>query len=82
MTIKHLPTVERYASQVMDIMAALENLQEFVSSLPAPDEDETVPGMDYGHIGTLNEIHSLVTAAMEHADRDFAWRLTGAVSAI
>ena len=68
MTIKHAPTVERYAQQVMEMRAALENLLEFVSTLPAPDENENVPGFHYGHMGTLDEMHGHITAAMEHAD--------------
>ena len=68
MTIKNTQYVEKYARQVFEIMGALENLQEFIGSLPAPDECENIPGLDYGHLGSIDRIHTSVTVAMETAD--------------
>lgn len=65
MTIKNPSIVEKYAQQVMEIRGVIENLEEFVSSLPAPDENENIPGMDYGHLGTIDHVHTLLTEAFE-----------------
>ena len=71
MTIKNTRYAERYAQQVMEMRAVLENLQEFVSTLPAPDECENIPGLHYGHLGTIDQIHTALTVASEHADEMF-----------
>ena len=68
MTIKHQKSVDSYVSQVMDLRAALENLAEFVASLPAPDDDNNIPGLNYGHLGDVCRIHELIGEAMEHAN--------------
>ena len=68
MMIKHQKSVEAYVSQVMDLRAALDNLVEFVGSLPAPDEDNNIPGLNYGHLGDVGRIHELIGEAMGHAN--------------
>ena len=68
MTIKHKEIVERYVDTVTAMRNAVEKLAECVESLPAPDCDGELPGMDYGHLGTLSEIRYGIVHAMRHAD--------------
>jgi hypothetical protein len=66
-------TIERYCRQHAELMAAIENLQEFVATMPAPDENGTLQNVDYGYTGSLDRIHTLVTEAMETADELSGW---------
>jgi hypothetical protein len=68
MTIKDTKTVDNYCSQVMELRGLIENLSEFINTLPAPDEDHNIQGMNYCHAGSIGHIHSLLVAASEHAD--------------
>ena len=68
MTIKDTKTVDNYCSQVAELRGLIENLSEFIKTLPAPDEDHNIHGMNYGHTGSIKHIHSLLVAASEHAD--------------
>ena len=61
-------TVELYAAQVMEMRGMIENLSEFLDSLPAPDENEEVQGIDYAFLGSLCDMHSHLIAASETAD--------------
>lgn len=69
MSIKEVSSVARYITRVADIRAAIANLSRFVDSLPAPDDNGTLPSLHYGHLGSLAEMHdSLINAvaATEH----------------
>ena len=61
-------SVETYARQVMQMRAMVENLSEFLDSLPAPDENEDVQGIDYAFLGSLGEMHGHLVVASEIAD--------------
>jgi len=74
MTIKHKETVDQYVVTVSEMRNALANLAEFVDSLPAPDCDGELPGMDYGHLGTLSEVRYGILHAMRHADSMYSAR--------
>ena len=60
MAIKDTKSVDSYVKMVCEMRAALENLQEFVDSLPAPDDEHSIPGMDYGHFGDVTRMHELI----------------------
>ena len=64
MTIKNPRYVDKYAAQVMEIRSALANLAEFVETLPAPDDNENIPGMDYGNLRSIDQLHSLLGVAI------------------
>lgn len=64
MTVKHAPTVDRYAQQFAQMNAMLENLQEFVSTMPAPDERHFLP-VDYGYTGDVARLHAMLKDASE-----------------
>jgi len=67
MTIKHAETVERYTQHHAEIAAALENLQEFFGSMPAPDENNHLP-LHYGQTGDVARIRELLAQASQIAD--------------
>ena len=64
-------TVQRYAQQHSEMLAMLDNLKEFVASMPAPDENAVIPGVDYGYVGEVGRIHELLKQAS-----DFAYEMT------
>lgn len=68
MTIKDSKSISNYADLVMQSNAMLENLSEFFATLPAPNDDGSITGMNYSHLGTIFEIHSRLTTASEMAD--------------
>lgn len=66
MSVKCQKTIDLYASNVAEILNALDNLKEFVESLPAPDEyGELASPMHYGHVGTVRHIHDLIGQALQ-----------------
>jgi hypothetical protein len=67
MTVKDIATVERYAKQHSELLAMLENLMEFVATMPAPDENAEIQGVDYGYTGSVGHIHELIKQASDHA---------------
>jgi hypothetical protein len=67
MSVRHEETVQRYATQHAQMIAMLENLQEFVSTMPAPDENCNIPGVDYGYTGSVGRIHELLKQASDVA---------------
>lgn len=64
-------TVQRYAKHHAQMIGMLENLSEFVATMPAPDENGNVPGIDYCYIGDVARIHG----ALKHAS-DIAYELS------
>ena len=69
--IDHPNAVQQYAKQVMEMRAMVANLAEFLDSLPAPDENEDVVGIDYAGLGSLNEMHGHMVAASEISSEMF-----------
>ena len=69
MTVKDTATVERYASHHADMVAMLENLREFVATMPAPDENCELRGygVDYGYTGDVARIHAKLREASDIA---------------
>lgn len=67
MSVKSKPHVKLYVADIADILGAIENLKEFVSSLPAPENDE-LPSLHYGHAASVSRIRELVGEAMKQAD--------------
>jgi len=65
MAIKDSRSVESYIQMVGQLRAALENLTEFVDSLPAPDDDGCIPGMDYADLGDVARLHELIGQACQ-----------------
>ena len=66
MAVKDIATVERYAKQHADLHAMLENLMEFVATMPAPDENAEIQGVDYGYTDSIGHIHELLKQASDH----------------
>ena len=51
------------------MISMLESMQEFVSNMPAPDENGHIPCINYGHIGTMARIHDLLKEASDAASQ-------------
>jgi len=67
MTVRNEKTVQLYAKQYFDLLAMLENLQEFVSTMPAPDENGDIPSVDYGYTGSIGHMWELLRQASDVA---------------
>lgn len=67
MAVKDIKTVERYAQQHAEMIAMLENLNEFISTMPAPDENACIQGVNYGYTGDVGRIHELLKQASDIA---------------
>jgi hypothetical protein len=65
MTVRHPASVERYAQQHAEMHAMLENLREFLATMPAPDENGDIHGIDYGYLGDVTRVHELLELASE-----------------
>ena len=63
--IKNPASVHNYISMVTEIRNALDNLAEFVGTLPAPDDDMNIPGMDYAQLGDVARLHELIGEACQ-----------------
>jgi hypothetical protein len=61
-------TVLHYCHQHAELMGMLANIQEFVATMPAPNENGEIKNIDYGYIGSIDHIHSLLCEASEIAD--------------
>ena len=68
MSIKERASVERYTESVVRMRNMLENLIEFVETLPAPDENDELQNLHYGHLSSVIGIVSLVETAVTIAD--------------
>ena len=68
MSVKHAETVNDYTETVVAIRNVLDNLIEFVDSLPAPDDNDELHSLHYGHIGTIEQMQSLLSQVAELAD--------------
>lgn len=69
MSIKHASSVNDYVAMVSNIQNALANLAEWATSLPAPDHRGELPTLDYGHLGTIDHIQSLLGQVSQAADK-------------
>ena len=68
MSVKQAAAVQEYISKVLEIRSVLENLMEWADSLPAPDDNNELHSLHYGHIGTINHIHDLLGQVSEATD--------------
>lgn len=63
MSVKNKQHVNEYASCVGQMLSMLEDLQEFVESLPAPDDAGELPTLHYGHTGDVRRTCELIQRA-------------------
>lgn len=68
MSVKQTSAVNDYTAKVIEIRNALENLIEWVDSLPAPDDNNELHSLHYGHLGTIGHIHELLGQVSQAAD--------------
>ncbi len=61
-------TVQRYIIQREHMLDMLDNLLEFVETMPAPDEDGNIPNVDYGYTGSVGRIWEMIKQASDIAD--------------
>lgn len=66
MKVSDANTVSRYAKQHAEMVAMLENLMKFVNTMPAPDENAEIHGVDYGYTGSVGHVHDLLKQASDH----------------
>jgi hypothetical protein len=70
MSVRHQQTVERYTQGRFKALAMLENLREFIESMPVADAHGAIPGVDYAYVNRFETIReklsdcSLLTDAM------------------
>jgi hypothetical protein len=50
MSVRHQQTVERYTQGRTEALAMLENLREFIESMPVADADGAIPGVNYAYV--------------------------------
>jgi hypothetical protein len=48
---------------------SLQNMLEFVDSLPAPDENDELGNMHYGHTGSIELLRQRIAEASQATDR-------------
>ena len=69
MTIKDPATIANYVRHHSEMTAMLENLKEFVESMPSPDDNgKSIPNIDYGYTGDVYRIRQSLASALEVAD--------------
>lgn len=68
MSVKQSAAVNDYTARVLEIRNALDNLIEWADSLPAPDDNNELHSLHYGHIGTIRHIHDLLGQVSQAAD--------------
>lgn len=69
MSVKSKENVQQYVDQVSQILSAIENLKEFMQTLPAPDENFQLANLDYESTLSVCRIHECIREAMKAADR-------------
>lgn len=69
MSVKQTSSVNAYTADVIEIRNVLANLIEWVDSLPAPDDNNELHTLHYGHLGTIGHIHTLLAQVSHAADR-------------
>jgi len=70
MSVKHQPSVGNYISTIADMHCFAENLQEFLNTLPSPNENnELLSPMHYGHLGSLGRMRELAAEMALVMDR-------------
>lgn len=68
MSVKNKTAVNTYTAKVCEIQMALANLAEWAESLPAPDDNDEIANLHYGHMGTIDHIHDLLGQVSQAAD--------------
>ena len=67
MTICDPNTVTQYAKHRLNLMIMLTRLQQFVATMPAPDENGCVP-VGYEYVGNVAQMVDLMDKATEIAE--------------
>ena len=67
--IRDKKTVQRYVEHHSGLLAMIENLREFVETMPVPDENEEMPNVDYGYTGDVGRIFEALRSASDVADK-------------
>jgi hypothetical protein len=67
MTICDPSTVGRYAAHHDILILTILRLQQFVATMPAPDENGCVP-VSYGYVGSVAQMVDLMDQATEIAE--------------
>jgi hypothetical protein len=68
MTIKCKTTVENYVQRHFEAICVLENLLEFVQSMPAPDECGHLRNVGYDYTGSFDKLVQHLSDASQIAD--------------
>jgi hypothetical protein len=68
MSVKQASAVNDYTAKMIEIRNVLENLIEWAESLPAPDDQNELHSLHYGHLGTIEHIHNLLGQVSQAAD--------------
>jgi hypothetical protein len=68
MSVKNTSAVNQYTAMVCEIQSALANLSEWAESLPAPDDNNELANLHYGHLGTVEHIHGMLAQVSKAAD--------------
>ena len=63
--VSDFETVEAYARRYGEMCAMIESINKFIATMPAPDEDGIVRGVDYGYIGDVGRVHELLRQASD-----------------
>ena len=68
MSVKHLPAVKQYSINLHQIGGGLENLTEFIDSLPAVHNNQLPSPFDYKHLSDLTRIREMIGEVMRIVD--------------
>lgn len=69
MSVKHKPTIAAYISHHAGITHGLENIREFVDSMPAPDDNGELPTVDYEYTADVARIFGLIGQIIAITDK-------------
>lgn len=73
MSVKHGESVRQYVASVDGLRDIVQRMSLFLDSLPAPDDDGTLPSLHYGHLGSVAKIHALAKEAINMATECTLW---------
>ncbi len=71
MSVRNKQAIDRYVQHHAQLTQALQRLQAFVDRMPAPDDAECLPGVDYDYTGTVEHLAGLLTEAAEITKKNF-----------
>lgn len=68
MSVKNQEYIRRYCEQVSAMRNALHHLLECVDAMPAPNALNELTSWDYGHIGSVAQLHEQLADCVRIAD--------------